>query len=88
MRIREKKRNYYKVIIEHFYRVKYIEDCKSMSIEIDLREPYFEFSLDIITHWDPPYEKEIITDKAKRIILQNLIDYLTKQFPDKNVYFE
>ena len=72
----------YKIEVPHFYCLEYYEVEKKMIIEMDFRESYFILKKNIITHWEPPYQNEIISDEKKREILNNVYEFLlTKTIP-------
>lgn len=68
----------YKISIPHFYCMEYVEGNHKMTIEIDFRESQVFLSSDLIQNWDKPYEKETISFKDKKRIINNIYQYLLK----------
>lgn len=67
--------NTYEISIPHFYCLEYCEHNKKMFIEIDFRETFIDLDPSLIKHWEPPFEKEVISDEDKKRILINLYNY-------------
>lgn len=63
----------------HSFELAYIEDEKRMQLLIDLREPVIFLNEDIVTTWEPPFDKLKITKKDKSRILKNIYKYFRKR---------
>lgn len=75
-------RKAYSINVPHFYCLEYCEADKKMIVEIDFREDYFYLTPQLITHWEPPYEKIRIETEEKKRILLNIREFLlTKTIP-------
>lgn len=77
----------YRISIPHFYCLKY-EDLlsnKTMIVDIDLRDKYKIVSLDCLSHWEIPYENEILDEKTKLEILNNVYHFLCIKFGKRYV---
>ncbi len=77
----------YKISIPHFYCLKY-EDLitnKIMIIDIDLRDKYQVLSLDCLSHWNTPYENEILDKEIQLEIINNIYTFLCNKFGTKYV---
>lgn len=56
----------YSISIPRSNCLEYCEGNKKMFVEVDLREKTFDLSLNMITHWEKPYDDiEIGLDKKK-----------------------
>ncbi len=66
----------YQVNIKHFYMVEYIEDGKTMNVEVDLRETIVQIGIICIKHWNAPNENIVLSHQEKCDIAQNIKTYL------------
>ena len=72
----------YRIEVPHFYCLEYYEDDKKMIVDIDFREDCFILEPQLITHWEKPYEEQIISEVDKKRILYNIRQFLlTKTIP-------
>lgn len=72
----------YRISIPHFNCLKY-EDLltnKTMIIDIDLRDKYKIVSTDCLSHWDVPYENEILDEEKKLEVVNNIYSFLCNNF--------
>lgn len=77
-----------KIDIPHFYCLEYIEDSKKMNVDIDFREFPIYFEKSLIQKWDAPYSKEIISEKKKEEIYQNIKKYLLERYKAEDIIEE
>ena len=66
----------YQVNIKHFYMVEYIEDGKTMNVEVDLRESIVQIGIICINHWNSPNDNIVLSHQEKCDIAQNIKTYL------------
>jgi hypothetical protein len=72
----------FRVEIPHFYEIVYSEGGRSMSIEIDLRDPVPCLYRSALRGWLPPYDKEPISQDRKDEILERVHSFLlANKFP-------
>ena len=72
----------YRIEVPHFYCLEYYEEDKKMIVDIDFREDCFILEPQLITHWEKPYEEQIISEVDKKRILYNIRQFLlTKTIP-------
>jgi len=50
----------YNIAIPHFYCLEYIEDNKTMNVEIDFRDPVIYLNDSLINTWNPPNDAIIM----------------------------
>ena len=72
-------RENYRIEIDHFYSLKYIEGEKSMVIEIDFRDSVLYLSKSLITKWECPDSDIEFSSKEKNRILNNIRKCLIEQ---------
>ena len=77
-----------KISIPHFYCMEYSEGGRTMTIDIDFREPEIYISKSLITKWNSPYENENITVEKRNEIYKELKLYLIKRFGKDKVIEE
>lgn len=70
--------NKYRIAIPHFWCLEYYEGDKKMTVDIDFRDVKLYLSTKLITCWDVPFEKEVITYEDKKRIIRNIADELIK----------
>ncbi len=68
----------YEIAIPHFWCLEYYEGGKKMTVDIDFRDIKIYLSTKLISCWDEPFEKEVITDEEKKRIIRNIADELIK----------
>ena len=61
----------YQISIPHFYCMEYTEGNKTMKLDIDFRDTIIYLNIDLITHWKPPYDEELIQIDKKKSIINN-----------------
>lgn len=76
--------------IPHFYQLEYKEDEKKMIVDIDFRDPIMYLGIDLINHWEHPYDQDFISQEKKLEILRNIREFLiSKGFSKSRIeYFE
>jgi hypothetical protein len=79
----------YSINVPHFYCLEYCEEDKKMNLDMDFRDGYFVLDKGLITHWERPYESEIISEDKKIEILRRVREFLlTKTVPSNIEYNE
>lgn len=78
----------YIIKVPHFYCLEYYEGIKKMVIEMDFREAYFVLNKTLISHWEQPYQDEILNDSDKKRILLNIQEYLLGRTIPSNIIME
>jgi translation elongation factor EF-Tu-like GTPase len=69
----------YEIRIPHFYCLEYEERGRVMLLEIDFRDPVLYLDSALVTGWQAPADKEVVTPTDKVRILTNVYDYLVRQ---------
>lgn len=82
--VRRKNRKF-EARIPHFYCMEYYEKGKKMILYIDFRDPVLDFSMEYITHWEPPYEDIVLSPRDKKRIYRNVSEYLKGNFGEEHV---
>ena len=78
----------HQIQIPHFYCLEYMESDKTMTVEIDFRDPVIYLSTPLIVAWNPPHDAETITESSKQRIIANIRDYLVNDRGFGNVKIE
>lgn len=76
----------YDISVPHFYNLVYEEKNKKMIINIDFRDPILYLDSTLITHWEAPFENEIISKEEKIKILKNIYKYLRRHNSSGRVF--
>jgi len=71
--------NTYRIEIPHFWCLVYYEGDKKMTVDIDFREETKYLNTKLISCWDEPFEKEVITSEEKKRIIINIAYELVKR---------
>jgi hypothetical protein len=61
----------------HFYEIRYSEEDRSMSVELDLRDKVPYIYMKAIRGWDSPHHGDTVTDAKKEEIIERIYEYLT-----------
>lgn len=65
--------NRYKIIKGTYsFELMYVESDKRMQLALDMREPVIFLDENIITNWEPPFDKLKITKEDKARMLKNI----------------
>jgi len=80
--------NGYQIQIPHFYCLEYTDGSKTMTVDIDFRDPVIYLSTSLIVAWNPPHDTETITELSKQRIITNIRNYLVNDRGFGNVKIE
>jgi hypothetical protein len=68
----------YEADIPHYNSLQYIEGDHVMNIEIDMSDTVPCLYLSAIRCWDPPFEREPISNEKRSSIFSNVVYYLRR----------
>ena len=78
----------YQIAIPHFYCLEYTEGNKTMKVDIDFRDSIIYLNTDLIKHWNPPHEAELIDKSHKELRVKKIYDDLVNVRKFKHVILE
>lgn len=77
----------YEISIPHFYCLEYQEGERLLRLEIDFRDQVVVLDKSLVTGWEAPHAKELISMAEKARVLSNIRDYLVRERGFSNVEY-
>ena len=75
----------FRIEIKHFYCLDYFEGDRRMIVDVDFRDPVKYIDKRYITHWESPYDHEVLSSAEKERILNNIYNELVRRFGLENI---